>query len=121
MTSKRLTLVAGGLLAGTLLLGTAGLAAAQDPTGSPQRGGSRMMGGQGMQNMMGGQGMQNMMGGAAMGSASYGALDAETLKQMQSLHDSMVNNGTVDWSQMQTLHDRMHGTVTSRGALAPTR
>jgi Spy/CpxP family protein refolding chaperone len=103
MTSKRLILVAGGLLAGTLLLVTAGLVAAQDPTGSPQPGGSGMMGGQGWQGMMG------------------GALDAETLEQMQALHDSMARNGTVDWAQMQKLHDQMHGTVTPKRASAPTR
>jgi len=135
MARTRTTLVAGGLLAGALLLGATGLVSAQGPASSPvpgwqnmmgSQGGQNMMGGQGwqgMQNMMGGQGwqgMQNMMGGA-MGSMNPAALDADTLAQMQKLHDTMVANGTVDWGQMQKLHDRIHGAATPSPAPTPSR
>lgn len=114
MARTRTTLVAGGLLAGALLLGATGLVSAQGPTSSPAPGWQNMMGSQGwqgMQNMMGGQGGQIMMGGA-MGSMNPAALDADTLAEMQKLHDTMVANGTVDWGQMQKLHDRIHGAAT---------
>ncbi len=63
MITKRTNLLAGSLLGGALLLGTAGLVLAQDPTPTPSAttetpGG--MMNGQGMgagQGMMNGQGM----------------------------------------------------------------
>ncbi len=118
MARTRTTLIAGGLLAGALLLGATGLVSAQGPASSPEPGWQNMMGGQAGQ---GWQGMQNMMGGAAMGSMNPGALDAETLAEMQKLHDTMVANGTVDWSQMEKLHDRIHGEATPSPAPTPSR
>ena len=97
MTSKKLGMVAGGALAGTLLLGTAGLVAAQDPTASPSTG-PGMMGGSGM---MGGAGMM----GGQMGS---GTMSSEQLAQMNALHDQMVESGVCDPAQMQQLHAQHH-------------
>jgi len=74
MITKRTNLLAGSLLGGALLLGTAGLALAQDPTPSAAMGNGA---GQGMMN---GQGMTAMH--AAMG--MDGTIDPGL---MQSMHD----------------------------------
>ena len=103
MASKRIGILAGGTLAGALLLGTAGLALAQDPTPSPSAspfwGPGMMGGGSGM--MGGGSGM--MGGGSGMG---LGNMTADQLEQMDALHDQMVESGTCDLAQMQQLHDQ---------------
>ena len=95
MTWRRLGIIAGGVLAVTLLLGTAGLAAAQDPTPSPSQMGAGMMGGQMGAGMMGGQ----------MGA---GLMTTQQLEQMDALHDQMVATGTCDPAQMQSLHAQHH-------------
>ena len=97
MTSKRIGLVTGGLLAGALLLGTAGLVAAQDPTGG-------MMGGQMGPGMMGGQ------MGAGMMSGQMGAMSADQLEEMDALHDQMIESGVCDPAQMQAFHAQLHST-----------
>ena len=92
MTTKRRGLVAGSMLAGALLLGTAGLAAAQDPTTTPTPnpawGGAGMMGGQ---------------GGAGM-------MTPELFQQMSVIHDQMVASGGADYAQMDAMHAQHHPT-----------
>ena len=83
MMTKRLGILAGTALAGTLLLGTAGLVAAQDPTPTPS---SRTGAG--------------MMGGAGMTSAQLGQMDA--------IHNQMVANGARNPARMQQLHAQHH-------------
>jgi hypothetical protein len=109
MTTKRIGILAGGALAGVLLLGTAGLVLAQDPTPSPtaspswgpgMMGGAGMMGGQMGAGMMGGQMSAGMMGGQ-MGA---GTMTSEQLEKMDALHDQMVAFGTCDPAQMQQFH-----------------
>lgn len=94
MTSKRVSLFAGTILGGALLLGTAGLALAQDPTATPSPSVTRgtfggMMGGQSGQ---GGQGVQGMMGG--MDAGDIGAM-----------HRAIGQSGTCDPKLMQSIHD----------------
>lgn len=105
MTTNRVRLFGGAILTGALLVGTAGLALAQDPTASPGPnwtgpGGSGMTGVQGM--MMGGQGMtggsgmmdsQTMTG--AMGTM-HASMTADQRKAMGTMHASMVTSGTHD-------------------------
>ncbi len=100
MASKRIGLVTGGLLAGALLLGTAGLVAAQDPTGR--------MGGQNGAGMMGGQNGAGMMGGGQMGAGMRGTLTADQLEQMDALHDQMIESGVCDPAQMQAFHAQLN-------------
>ena len=106
MASKRIGLAAGGLLAGALLLGTAGLVAAQDPTTptpSPTAVGSGgMMGGQMGAGMMGGQMGAGMMGG------QMGTMTAGQLEQMDALHDQMIASGVCDPAQMQASHAQLN-------------
>ena len=102
MASRRWGLVTGGLLAGALLLGTAGLVTAQDPTTVPTPspatvGPSWMMGGQMGAGMMGGQ-----MGGR------MGTLTADQLKQMDALHDQMIESGACDPARMQAFHSELY-------------
>ena len=97
MASKRIGLVTGGLLAGALLLGTAGLVAAQDPTTptpSPTAVGSG--------GMMGGQMGAGMMGG------QMGTMTAGQLEQMDALHDQMIASGVCDPAQMQASHAQLN-------------
>jgi len=105
MTTNRVPLFGGAILAGALLLGTAGLARAQDPTASPGphrtgAGGSGMTEGQAM--MTGGQGMTGRSG-TMDGQTMTGAMDtmhasmtAEQLKAMGTMHASMTTSGTHD-------------------------
>ena len=97
MTTKRRGLVAGGLLAGALLLGTAGLVAAQDPTTSPTAnpgwGGAGVMGGQ-MNGQMGAPGM----------------MTPELFEQMDAIHDQMVASGGANYAQMDAMHAQHHPT-----------
>ncbi|HVA86033.1 MAG TPA: hypothetical protein VNF73_06900 [Candidatus Saccharimonadales bacterium] len=90
MTSKRRGLIIGGVLAGSLLLGSAGLVAAQDPTASPSPSATWS----GAAGMMGGAGAAGMMGGADM-------------KAMAGLHQSMATNGTCDPARMRALHPQV--------------
>ena len=120
MTSKKLGILAGSALAGALLLGTAGLAAAQDPTATPSptpwsgmNGAGRMgghgggmMGGQNGGGMMGGQmGAAGMMGGQdGTGMMGGVTLTPDQLEKMNELHDQMVASGTCDPAGMQEFH-----------------
>jgi len=120
MASKRIGLMTGGLLAGALLLGTAGLVAAQDPTTTPSPttvGPGGMMGGQNGAGMMGGGGMmggQNgggMMGGqngTGMMGGRMGTMTAEQLEQMDELHDQMLESGVCDLARMQEFHAQLN-------------
>lgn len=100
MTAKRRGLVAGGLLAGALLLGTAGLVAAQDPTTTPTAnpawGGAGVMGGQ--------------MGGQMNGQMGAGMMTPELLEQMDAIHDEMMASGGANHGQMEALHAQHHPT-----------
>ncbi len=89
MASKRIGLLTGGLLAGALLLGTAGLVVAQGPASTP----TPSSFGVGPRGMMGGQ---------------MGIMSADLLKQMATLHDQMVKSGACDPAQMQELHAQHH-------------
>jgi len=91
MASKRTGLIAGGILA--LLAGTAGLAAAQDPTPSGRPG----MNGGGMMN-----GANGMMSGAGMGT-----MDADHLAVMTAMHESMSAGGACDPALMQQMHQQV--------------
>jgi Spy/CpxP family protein refolding chaperone len=121
MTSKKLGILAGSALAGALLLGTAGLAAAQDPTATPSptpwsgmngagmmgdQNGGGMMGGQNGGGMMGGQNGGGMMGAQMGGAGMMGgvALTPDQLEKMNDLHDQMVASGTCDPAAMQEFH-----------------
>ena len=106
MTSKRLGFLTGGLLTGALLLGTAGLALAQDPGSTPTAsptgiGPGGMTGGQNGTGMMGGQNGSGMMGG------QMGTMSADHLKQMATLHDQMVKSGG-NPLRMQQFHAQHH-------------
>ena len=96
MTTRRFGLISGGILAGALLLSTAGLAAAQDPTATPGASPSR----DSMAGMMGSQGMGGMMGA--------GAMTAGQLDEMAEHHDQMVEGGPMDAAEMQKLHAQHH-------------
>jgi len=111
MASKRIGLMASGLVAGALLLGTAGLVAAQDPTGPGGmmggQNGAGMMGGQNGAGMMGGQNGAGMMGGqngAGMMGGEMGTMTAEQLERMEALHDQMIESGVCDPGAMQEFH-----------------
>ncbi len=88
MTSKRVSIFAGTILGGALLLGTAGLALAQDPTATPSPSVT--------QGMMSGQSVQGMMGG----------MDAVDIAAM---HRAMGQNGTCDPKLMQSIRDKSGG------------
>ena len=109
MTTKRRGLVAGGLLAGALLLGTAGLVAAQDPTTTPTAnpgwGGAGMMGGQ-----LNGQLGAGMMGGQMNGQLGAGMMTPELFEQMDAIHDQMVASGGANYAQMDAMHAQHHPT-----------
>jgi Spy/CpxP family protein refolding chaperone len=124
MTSKKLGILAGSALAGALLLGTAGLAAAQDPTATPSptpwsgmngagmmgdQNGGGMMGGQNGGGMMGGQNGGGMMGAQMGGAGMMGgvALTPDQLEKMNELHDEMVVSGTCDPAGMQEFHAKL--------------
>lgn len=88
MTTKRTNLLAGTLLGGVLLLGTAGLVLAQDPTSTPapsSRAGTCVA--------MGGQGMMRGMDGGQM-------------SDMSAMHEAMGQGGTCDPELMQSLHEQ---------------
>jgi hypothetical protein len=114
MASKRIGVLAGSVLAGTLLLGTAGLVAAQDPTATPSpTAGSGMTGGGGMMGGQMGAGMGgDMPGSYGMGGAGMmdgtGTMTSDQLEQMDELHDQMIASGTCDPAQMQEVHAQHH-------------
>jgi hypothetical protein len=87
MTTKRVNLLAGTLLGSALLLGTAGLVLAQDPTSTPAPAAASETCGD-MAGMMGGQGM---MGGS----------------DMTAMHESM-GEVTCDPELMQSMHEAHH-------------
>jgi len=91
MTTNRVRLFGGAILTGALLLGTAGLALAQDPTASS--GIDRM----GSGGMMGGQGV---MGSGGM----MGSLTADQLKAMSAMHARMTASGRCDPADMNAMH-----------------
>lgn len=100
MTTKRTGLFAATILGGALLLGSAGLALAQDPTSTPSA--SPATGTPG--GMMGGRGGQGgMMGGrGGMGAEDVAAMHAG----MVAMHAGMENSGTCDPALMQSLTRR---------------
>ena len=101
MATKRINILAGSILGGALLLGTAGLAFAQDPTAVPSpRTVPAMSGG-----MSGG-----MMSGGAMsgGAMSGGMMSGQGMDsaQMAAMHASMGQDGTCDPALMQSIHQQ---------------
>jgi hypothetical protein len=100
MTTNRVHLFGGAILTGALLLGTAGLALAQDPTASPGfdwTGSGGMMGGSGM--------MDNQAMTGAMG-AMHASMTADQLKAMGAMHAKMTASGSGDPADMKAMHDR---------------
>jgi hypothetical protein len=96
MTTKRINLVAGTILGGALLLGTAGFVLAQDPTTGPSPSATHEMSGgmMGDQDMMGGQDMMSggMMGGGQMPDMTGGG----QMPDMTAMHAAMAKDGTCD-------------------------
>ena len=89
MITKRQGFIASGVLAGALLLGTAGLAAAQDPTGSHAP--NPMWTGPGAGQM--GAGMSGQMGAGMSGQMG-----------------AMGTDGAYDDAQMAAMHAQHHTT-----------
>src|SRR3990170_345403 len=85
MASKRTGLIAGGIL--VLLVGTAGLAAAQDPTPA----GRPCMNGAGMMN----------------GANGMGTMDADHYALMTAMHESTAAGGACDPALMQQMHQQV--------------
>ena len=118
MTTKRVNLLAGTILGGALLLGTAGLVFAQDPTTSPSPSATSgmsggMMGGQGQgQGMMGGQGQgQGMMGGQGQGQGMMGGgMSAGQMPDMAAMHAAMGGDGNCDPELTQSMHQQYQST-----------
>jgi len=100
MASKRTGLIAGGILA--LLVGTAGLAAAQDPTPAGRPG---MNGANGMMN--GANGMMNGANGMMNGANGMGTMDADHLALMTAMHESTAAGGACDPALMQQMHQQV--------------
>jgi len=92
VNAKRKRLLMAGPLAAGILLGTAGLAIAQDPTSSLPPGG-----------MMGGLPGVRMMAGLP-GVGMMGNLSADQLQKMRDLHDEMLASGRCDPADMAELH-----------------
>ena len=87
MASKRTGLIAGGILA--LLVGTAGLAAAQDPTPA------------------GRPGLMNGAGGMMNGANGMGTMDADHYALMTAMHESTAAGGACDPALMQQMHQQV--------------
>ena len=97
MITKRQGFIASGVLAGALLLGTAGLAAAQDPTGSHAP--NPMWTGPGAGQM--GAGMSGQMGAGMSGQMGAG---------MSGQMGAMGTDGAYDDAQMAAMHAQHHTT-----------
>ena len=96
MNAKRINSLAGMILGGTLLLGTAGVVAAQSPNGTTSPSAtSGMAGSMGTGGMMGGG--QGMMNGAGM----MNGMDAGHIATMRKAMGANVN---CDPALMQTMH-----------------
>lgn len=96
MAAKRIGIMTGGVLAGALLLGTAGLALAQDPSPAPATGPSWSSG------MMGGSGMT---GGSGM--MGPGTLTPDQREKIEARHDRMMASGTCDPAEMRDFHTQL--------------
>ena len=110
MNTKRVSILAGTILSGALLLGTAGLVFAQDPTTSPSPSATSGMSG----GMMGGQGqmrgqIQGMMSGQGLGTMG-GGMGAGQMPDMTAMHAAMGQDGTCDPKLMQSLHQQYQST-----------
>ena len=102
MNTKRFNILAGTILGGALLLGTAGLVFAQDPTTSPSPSATTGMSG----GMMGGQG-QRLMGGQGQGQGMMGGgMGAGQMPDMTAMHAAMGQDGTCDPKLMQSMHQQ---------------
>ena len=99
MTTKRVNILAGAILGAVLILGTAGLVLATDPTSSPTASPTSGMPG----GMMGGEGM---MGGQGM----MGGMEAGSMPDMTAMHQAMGEDGTCDPAVMQSMHEQYHST-----------
>ena len=117
MTTKRINILAGTILGGALLLGTAGLAFAQDPTADPSPAAVPGMSGGMMSGGM--SGGRAMTGGGAMsgGMMSRGAMSGGMMNgqgmdsaQMAAMHASMGQDGTCDPALMQSMHQQYQPT-----------
>ncbi len=94
MTTKRVNLLAGTILAGALLLGTAGLVLAQEPTPGPSPSADWCT----PATMMGGQGMT-------------GGMDMDDMRPvMGAMHQAMSRDRSSDPKLMQTMHEQHHPT-----------
>ena len=120
MNTKRVSILAGTILSGALLLGTAGLVFAQGPMTSPSPSATSgmsggMMSDQGqMRGQMGGQGqmrgrIQGMMSGQGLGTMG-GGMGAGQMPDMTAMHAAMGQDGTWDPKLMQSLHQRFQST-----------
>ncbi len=111
MTSKRVTIFAGTMLGGALLLGTAGLAVAQDSATSPVPSATAgwvggMMGGQSVQGMMSGLGTSGgMMGGQSV----QGMMSGMDAGHIAAMHRAMGQNGICSPTLMKALRDKSAG------------
>ena len=118
MNTKRASILAGTILSGVLLLGTAGLVFAQGPTTSPSpsatsgMSGGMMSGlGQGMmsdQGQMSGQ-IQRMMSGQGLDTMGAG-MGAGQMPDMTAMHAAMGQDSTWDLKLMQSMHQQYQST-----------
>ena len=110
MTTKRVSLLAGAILGGILLVGTAGLVLAQGPTTSPSPSSTPGMSG----SMMGGQGMGGGMGSGMMGGQGMGTMGGHMtggqMPDMAEMHSAMGQNGTCDPETMESMHEQHQST-----------
>lgn len=95
-------LIASGILAGGLLLGTGGLVAAQGQTASPSADPTTSSSPGTMRSSD--MGASGMTGSAGM----MGQMSPADIQAMAALHQSMGTNGSCDTAQMGQLHGQMH-------------
>ena len=105
MATKRINTLAGTILGGALLLGTAGLALAQDPGTDPS---PRTVPGMSGGMMSGGMSGGAMSGGMSGGAMSGGMMGGQGMDgaQMAAMHASMGQDGTCDPALMQSMHQQ---------------
>lgn len=118
MNTKRVGILAGTILSGALLLGTAGLVFAQGPTTSPSPSATSgmsggMMSDQGqmrgqIQGQMRGQ-IQRMMSGLGQG-AMGGGMGTGQMPDMTAMHAAMGQDSTWDLKLMQSMHRQAQST-----------